>query len=82
MFNISSFLEKISKNLKNNQINKNQIIEILNKKINIYLKEEDIEVKNCILFINTSPAVKNKIFINKESLLFDLNKITNIVNIK
>jgi len=82
MFNISSFLEKISKNIKSTQIDREEIIATLKKHTQIDFKKEDIELKDCVLYINTSPAIKNKIFIYKEKIINDLGLTTKIINIK
>ncbi|MBA3733095.1 hypothetical protein H0W91_01830 [Patescibacteria group bacterium] len=84
MFNISSYLEKISKSLKSTEVSKEQIIAIILKNTQITLLEENIEIKNFVLHIKTSPAIKNKLFIYKEKILkdFELNLTTKIVDIR
>ena len=73
MFNISSFLEKFSKNLKSSELYKKQILEIVEKQTQINLRPEEIEIKNFVVYIKSSPAVKNKIFIYKNKILEDIN---------
>jgi len=82
MFNISSFLEKFSKNLKNNSFLKGLIIDVVKNQTNILLKEEDLEIKEGVVFITSSPGVKNKIFIHKENILIEINKTNKIVDLK
>ncbi|MES3005017.1 MAG: hypothetical protein V4690_02815 [Patescibacteria group bacterium] len=82
MFNISSFLDKFSKNLKDNSYIRGLIIDVVKKNTNITLKEEDLEIKEGIVYFKGSPALKNKIFINKESILEEINKTQKFVDIK
>ena len=73
MFNISTFLEKFSKNIQSNENQKQQIIEIIKNQTNITLKEVDIEIKNNIIYTNSSTAIKNKIFIFKNKIIENIN---------
>lgn len=84
MFNIASFLEKISKNLKSVDLNKDEILNVIKSKTNLDLNKEDLEYKEGILYIKSSPAVKNKIFIFKKNILDEIkSKISiNIVDIR
>jgi hypothetical protein len=75
MFNISKYLEKVSKNLTNDENIKSEIIKIIKKNINIDINPKDLEINNEKIKINTSQAVKNKIFINKEIILQEVNTI-------
>jgi len=83
MFNISSYLEKISKNIHSVELNNKQIVDILEKNTGIKIDDNNIEIKDYTIFIKVSPMVKNKIFIFKERILDEINnstktKITNI----
>ncbi len=73
MFNISSFLEKFSKNLKSTEVFNKQILEIIEKQTQIKISPEDLEIKNYIINIKSSPAVKNKLFIYKETILKEIS---------
>ena len=75
MFNISSFLEKFSKNIKSNEVYKQQIIEIIKTNTQISIPEEEIEIKDYIIYTKSSPAIKNKLFISKEKIMSDLNSV-------
>jgi len=84
MFNISSFLKKISDNIGNTEIEKEKILEIIKKESFLEFKKEDFEIKNYIVYFeNLSPAVKNKIFIYKDNILKELKKFNiKIVDIR
>ena len=73
MFNIKKFLEKFSKSIKNTETFKKQIAEIILKQTQINILPEDIEIKNNNIYTNSSPAVLNKIFMNKNKILEEIN---------
>jgi hypothetical protein len=84
MLNISKFLNKFSKNIESNDDLKNKIIEIVKNTCQLELKEESIEIKENILIVNASPAIKNKLFIFKEKILEEISKTVSykVINIK
>ncbi len=84
MFSIDKFLDKFSKTILSSENTKTVIIEIINKHTGIVISKEDFEIKNYIVVINSSPGVKNKIFINKEKIITDILKETSekIVDLK
>lgn len=69
MFNISSFLEKLSKNLSSQEQDLQKICDVIFDKTNVTCKSESIKIQNNILFLDVSPGVKNKIFMNKQAIL-------------
>ena len=79
MFNISSFLEKFSKNINSAELRKKQILEIIEKQTQINIPPEEIEIKDYVLYIKSSPAVKNKLFIYKSKILEDVSKSLTIM---
>lgn len=83
MFNISSLLEKFSKNVASFEIDQNTLCSVVQKKTGIQLDTKKIEVKDTVLYLHVSPAYKNKIFIHKTSILESIDvlfpkKITDI----
>ncbi len=74
MFNINKYLEKISKNIKSKDFYNDKIIDIIKNITGIDIKKEEIELKDCIVFIKNSSAVKNKIFIFKNKILEEFSK--------
>ncbi len=74
MFNISSFLEKFTKSINSAELCKQQILDIIEKHTQIKLSPEDVEVKDYIIYINSSPAVKNKLFIYKTNILKEISE--------
>lgn len=73
MFNISKFLEKFSKEIQSGEAQNKKIIDVIKTQTGIDLDPKDLEIKNNIVYINSSPAVKNKIFIYKEDILRDVS---------
>lgn len=82
MFNISSFLSKISKNISDTDSLKKIISESIYKNTNIDIKSEDFTIKDTIVYINISPTYKSKIFINKEKIISDLASFIKITDIR
>jgi len=84
MFNISSLLEKFSKNLINKEYDKKQLLIIINTETGILIEPENLEFKNDIIYIKSSPGVKNKIFILKNKIIEEIKLKTalQIVDIK
>ena len=84
MFNIEKYLEKFSKNLNSAESEKKQIIDIVKKHTNLIFTLDLVEIKDCVLYIKTSPALKNKIFIHKKAILDDITSLvsTKIIEIK
>lgn len=78
MFNISSFLNKFQKNVADAEDLKMQIINIIKNKTEINTSLENLEIKNNIIYIQASPAVKNKLFMFKEGILEDIQTISSI----
>ena len=74
MFNISKFLERFSKNIRDVEIYKKQILEIIKKETNVDLEPDLVEIKNNIIYTKSSPAVLNKLFIYKQKILEDMAK--------
>jgi hypothetical protein len=73
MENISSFLQRF-KNILSSQGARKQIsIEVIKKKFNIELDPEKVKIKGDILYITSSPSLKNMLFLKKESLLKEIN---------
>lgn len=74
MFNIEKFLKKTSKNLQQTEKNKKDICDSIEKYTRIKIFEKDVEINNTVVYINTSPSVLNKVFINKKDILRSLLK--------
>ena len=76
MFNISSFLDKFSKNLNSQEDSLKVITDVILNKTNIVCLPESIKIQNNTLFLDVSPGVKNKIFMNKQGILEGLAHTT------
>lgn len=72
MFDINRFLDKFKGQVKEGNSNIENIIIVLKKHTNLDFKKEDLEVKNGVLYIKTTPTKKNLIFIKKHLILEDL----------
>jgi hypothetical protein len=72
MFNIKNYLEKFSKNIDLSTQNKKQVSEAIERHTQIKVSPEEIEIKNYVVCVRSSPAVLNKIFLYKSKILEDL----------
>lgn len=75
MQNINSFLEKFKKLLRYNKEIKETIKGVIKEKIGVELDDKDIKIQNKVLYIKTTPYVKNEIFIKKDIILEKLNSL-------
>ncbi len=75
MFNISSFLIKVRATLKDAESSKSEILSVIKNKSNLDIPADGLDIKNNILYIKASPGVKNKIFMFKNIILEECNKI-------
>ena len=84
MFNISSFLEKFSTNISSQEANSKMICDVISDKTGIVCEPKSLKIQNNVLYLDISPAQKNKIFICKQKILEELEKInqTKIVDIR
>ena len=78
MFNIEKYLEKFSKDVKNAELHKTKILEIIEKHTQLYILPKNLEIKDGIIRVNESPAVKNKLFIHKGQILEEISSATPI----
>ncbi len=81
MLNISKYLEKFKKNLESGEILNNTVIEIIKKHTDIELKLTDFELKSNLVILKTSPGIKNKIFINKDSIVKEIEENSALKNL-
>lgn len=75
MFKIKDLLIKFNKIFLDKEKEINIIVNFFNINTNFNLNSKDINLKNNILYLNINLIYKNEIFLNKESFLFELNKI-------
>lgn len=73
MININSLLEKFSRNVSSFEIDQKEICKVIKTDSGLTLDCKQLEVKNYILYINCSPAYKNKIFIHKKTILCNID---------
>ncbi|MFA6355170.1 MAG: hypothetical protein WCW65_01970 [Candidatus Paceibacterota bacterium] len=56
--------------------------DIIEKNISIKIEQKNISIKSNIIYIKTSPVVRNEILIQKEKILKDLSQIYKDINFK
>ncbi|MEK7176174.1 MAG: hypothetical protein AAB695_02240 [Patescibacteria group bacterium] len=78
MKNLLELLDRFSKVLNKNTETKNTIIRIIKEKTNIELKSNQINLKNDVLEIESSPTIKNEIKLKEDFLKQEL-KVSRIL---
>lgn len=73
MFNIEKYLQKFSKNVRLAELHKNKILEIIQKHTQLFILPKNLEIKDGVVFVRESPAVKNKLFIYKNPILEEIS---------
>ena len=73
-FNINAFLKKFKKITPPDDFLKKTFILIVKKKAGIHLEKSDIKVEHNIIYLSSvSPAIKSELYIQKPTLLKQLN---------
>lgn len=84
MFNISNYLNKITKKIHSEEDYSRNILSVVNMVTGLNIGLNNVEIKNYILYINTNFSAKNKIFINKSKIISEINQLSSekIVDIR
>ena len=83
MFNIRDFLKKATNKQTKNLFFRKVVEETLKRHVNIEVPPESISIKSSIIGIkNISQGARSAIFIKKQAILEDLNKVQDIFKVK
>lgn len=74
MKGITSFLDKFKKLVRHDTETKESIIKAVKDIIDVEINESDIKIQNKVLYIKSTPYIKNEIFIKKDLVLEKLQK--------
>ncbi len=74
MFNIGNFLNKFSKKIQTLELDIENVLRVIEDKTGLKISLNNIEIKNNTVYIQASPAIKNKIFIFKQGIIDEINK--------
>ena len=69
MLNITGFLEKFKKIDGNKNLQKENIIKSIEKVIGIIIENKNFDIKDGVLYIKASPALRQEVFMKKAQLL-------------
>lgn len=72
MKTLSSLLERFKKSLGKSTVNKDAVILAVEKVVNIKLKPEEINIKDAVLEIISSPSKKSEIRLKEELVLSEV----------
>lgn len=78
MKNLGSLLERISRSLNKDSIQRDFIIEVVDRLLSIKLSPNNIFIKNDTLFLDCSPVIKNEIKLKEREILNKLKEIHNL----
>jgi len=78
--NLNELTRKIYNSLNRDTLLKEKVIEVIKTHTNITLEPKKLFIKESLLEIEASPAVKNEISLKQETILFKLKE--NKINIK
>jgi len=82
MAELKDFLESFKKILEKGVGEKDLILNVLNKTLNVSLEKDDIKIKNETLFVKSNPYLKSEISLHKENILREIKKEGIEVSIK
>lgn len=74
MNNIKGFLDGFKNKILSSQIEKEIIVRVFNKILNINILKEDIDIKKETIFVKVNPYIKSEIFLNKDKILKEIKK--------
>ena len=75
MIEIKDLLAKFDKILLSEESKTKTIREIIGRIIKLEIKPADIKIKNNTIYLNIKPIYKNEIFLKKEEITKEINKI-------
>lgn len=84
MFNISNYLSKFKHILTSEQIQKGVVVSVIKEVCGIELNKDSVSVKNGVVSVSGSQALKSALFIQKENILRRLKDVSDgrIVDIR
>ncbi|MBI2045944.1 MAG: hypothetical protein HYT28_00785 [Parcubacteria group bacterium] len=71
---IIDFLKKFKTFVPQEKIMRDELIRVVKEETGILLSKENISFHNNMVFINTSPTIKNELFMRKKHLLSEMKK--------
>lgn len=78
MFNIEQYLKRFSKGIVSLELNKEKIVDIINKHTHLSLNSKDVEIKDFKINVQTSGVGKSQLFLNKNKILEEIKTSTDI----
>ena len=77
-FNIGDYLKRFVGLTPPDDFIKEEVLKIVKDKIGIDLNKKEITISNGVIYIKTTPIIKNEIFINREKILQNLKQTLGI----
>lgn len=73
-FNIGDFLKKFKTLIPHEKIVKDELVGVVFDETGILLAKEEIFFHNYVVFLKTTPATKNELFMRKKNILSEMKK--------
>lgn len=75
MIEIKDLLSVFKNLLLGEEIKKRAVIDAIFSVTNINIKEEEIKIKNGLVFLNIKPIYRNEIFLKKDKIFQEIEKV-------
>ena len=75
MNSVSKLLEKFQNILRASTGTRSVVISIVKTILNYEVPEKNILIKNGVVYIKSNPSFRNELFLNKEIILSEINKL-------
>ena len=73
-FNIGDFLKKFNALVPQEKIIKDELIRVVSAETGIFLSKDEISFHGGVVFLKTTPATRNELFMRKKALLSEMKK--------
>jgi hypothetical protein len=74
MIEIKDLLNKFSDILLSEEVKKKSIKDIISEVVRVNIKNEDIKIKNNVIYLDIKPIYKNEIFLKRDEILSKLQE--------
>lgn len=74
MSDINSLLNDLKKKLLKSRSEKDIIVSVISKNLNISLNEKDVDIRKETIYLKVNPYIKSELSLKKELILKDIKK--------
>lgn len=81
-FNIGDFLKKFKTFVPRGKVIIDELVQVVHEETGVLLQREAVSFRNNVAFINTTPAIKNELFMRKHRILLKIHERTGDKSLK